>query len=520
MSTSAWEKIAQDQPKPKGFDQQTERYFSFFWSFEKLDESNYAESYQRLEERIGRVKNIRPFQQFDYGTTPGEQGRKCNLDGEHNALVYRPFMDALNRKRKPRGLNGAYEIQNGQWKDQLAFGEGLSAMGVLKRFSSWTGLESFSSTAAIALMEDIRQLPGEKASYLVQLEDLFNKKKALSAVVDLVASGKLQRLRWEKPEEMDNWQTHFDYQACFSENLVAKNYPNPFQLHLLKEVQQNLEPYLKTKYYAIVQFDGDHFGKHLKYISQSGEKNHKAFSEKLAAFAQEAADFIDSENYGRTVYAGGDDFLGFVNLHHLFPAIRYLRELFAKILAGSGDPKRPMSFSAGILISHYKTPLSEVLKMVRRLERKAKHDKGGSRNAFCISTLKHSGEIQEATFKWGKGNQYWLALQQVARFIADTENGEPAPFSGKFIQQLTMELDHLGGLDGSFLHDGVVLAEVKRLIQRSKQPDTMEADVDALVEAVKMLWLASYESATEEKVAANFIHALHIADFLSRKTKT
>lgn len=490
---------AEGLSKPPGFDEQIKKHLTLHWSFQPYNESNYAASYIALEDAIGSIKNIRPFEQFNYNGQLGEKGRKCSLDGERNALF------------------SERSISKKQSKDKFNDKEELSAVGFLKRFGQWRDetAKSFPSTAEVALMYDIGQLSSKQKKCLDALEGLHHSsdKKVYAACLEMVNEKTLEPddLNGLSSEKINGrWKTQFDYQACFEENLVEKYYPDVRQRALLKKVQRNLKTGLDTRYYALVMFDGDEMGRHLEFVAKKGLSEHTDFSKRLSAFAAEARRYVDENNYGRTVYAGGDDFLGFINLYHLFDVMEHFRTLFEKTVGSD------LHFSAGIVIAHYKIQLSEVLKQVRKMERTAKDI--GDRNAFCITAIRHSGEIQQAVFKWGGNNRNWGALRYLVAAVRKKSGKEPA-FSTKFIQSLTLEIGRLGGMNGAFTNDGIVETEVGRLVGRSRNKNATETDVRQLVQAVMTLWSAFYEVQHQgvDRVQ-NFIHALHIADFISRKT--
>lgn len=524
QSKKALKKAGVGDDKPLGFDQQLELYFSFFWTAVPFDEANYANCYQHLEQQIGRVKNVRPFQQFDYAGA-GETGRKCSIEPTLNALFYRPSENSEGKPVKPNYLSKQAVKTDSELLDH---GECLSAIGLLKRFADWSDKDSFPSTAEVALLHELRQLDDGQLQALHGLKQCFNKQQVYKALVELVASNEIKGLDWKNPDTKEGWIEHFDYQACFMENLRPKVFTNPFQLHLVKKFHDQLKSTLKTRYYALVQFDGDQMGKQLETISSKGSVQHKDFSARLASFAEKARGLVDEKQYGRTVYAGGDDFLGFINLEYLFEALDELRNLFSKEVGGflslhtvsdASQQQSPLSFSAGILIAHYKIPLHEVLAKTRQLEKKAKSVTYGGRNAFCISTIKHSGEIQEATFKWGKNNVNWRALQAVVEAVKPKEADEVASFSPNFIQQISQLLEQLNGKKGDFRDSKLVLSELKRLVNRSKKQGIEEKEVTELLKALNTLWKAGFDTHNLNHQATNFLHALHIADFLSRKTR-
>jgi len=488
------DKSLDSRAKPNGFDEQINRHLDIHWAFHLLDKSNYKKSYSEIESLLGSVKNVRPFEQFGNGL--GEAGRKCSLDGENNALFF-------GREKPSFIINDAVKL-NGFLTDEK---EGLSAVSFVKRYGVKTN--SFPSTAEITVDYDKQQLKAEKLLAFECLEKLFgNERDVIEACTKMVNNQWIKKCHIKELSNEDNWNNQFDYQQLFEENLREKYIPNKEQLRLAKILQKKLASSFKTKYYAVIMFDGDKMG---KLLSENASLSfHPKFSEYLANFAKVARGIVNK--HGQTVYAGGDDFLGFVNLHCLFDRMTELREAFDKEINENINQGQKLTFSAGIVIAHYKMPLAEVLKTVRKVEKKAKND--GDRNAFCITAMKHSGEIQETVFKWGEDNANWKALQYITKQLID------GVFSNKFITNLTVELYQLAGLELNKIgiSNDAIFTEFKRLTKRAliEKSDkvTNENNIKLLVEQLELLYRNSRK--TNEKTK-NFIHALQIADFLSRK---
>lgn len=520
--TSKWQKLSEDAFKKAAFtsirgnprhaaDAQIEDFLNIHWAAVDITHfASYTEAYIALESRLGSAKNVRQFEQFSYNGL-GEQGKKCHLDGERNAL----FFGVDVKVEKPGFWNAdAFKFQHDNPKKNPRVGptEGLSALGLTKRYYKSGKKDSkFPSTAGIALLEEISAL-----------------KEMKEGTTALKAWNNFRCEFWNEGEE-------FDEQLYYAENLTEDYFDKhglgqlKCKLPKLRQYQARFADKLKTRYYALVLFDGDQMGKWL-----SGEKLekgtdreafHKKFSELLGTFAKTAQQIVSEEQRnGATVYAGGDDFLGFVNIHRLFEVMAKLRKEYKiKIdqkLENEKEEDEKFTFSAGIVIAHYKTPLSEVLKMTRRVEQKAKQQ--GRRNAFCITTIKHSGEIQETVMKWGKGEattQNWESLQKMVGYLVPEKDEETAKFSPKFIQSLSTELMELGKSMNPETLEKIVTAESKRLLKRAKASGTSKEMVEGATNTLVEIWSATNDEklSLEDKVQ-NFIHALQIIDFFTRKT--
>jgi CRISPR-associated protein Cmr2 len=476
------------------FEAQINAQLEIHWLYQPYqpsDEESFAKAFAALDTLEGSLKNIRQFQQYNYNGE-GEQGRKCSIDGINNAL----FSQSIDGKPSLRNTIGI---------DSPLFnpGEGLSAVSLTKRFFKTE--TRFPSTAEVALMHDKTFLSGELKQELDKLD-----------------------------------KQDFDYQLLFEENCIPKNIPDQNLFVQLKKLQPKFAEYLKTRYYALILFDGDEMGKWLsgKYNKAKNDLElfHDKFSGALLNFGQNARTHLCRENNnGQAVYAGGDDFLGLVNLHHLFDVMTYLRNQFDEqvnqVISPYKNPQlnQQLTFSAGIVIAHYKTPFSEVLKTARDMEKKAKKENEGQRNAFGITVLKKSGEIQESIFHWDADEKSartasnWNALAHIVKSI-DAEGGS---FSNKFIQNLSYIFGQLTGSDLHPINDKsrnkealqkALELEMERFIKRSYKfegQETASAEKADLIAAVRALWA----NTKGPNKARYFIHALHIVDFLTRKTQ-
>jgi CRISPR-associated protein Cmr2 len=548
-----WERIAQkvlDFESIKGVKQQIDAHLEIYWAFlpVKLDFSDYKVQYDHLERLLGAVKNVRSFTQFNYqmdeegNAILGEKGRKCSLDGERNVKFYR-----LNEKEQETGVLKTklfmspnevkfFETQPPAHINEedkiywrvLDVGEGLSAVSMVKRQlklpKRLNQKQDYLSTAEIALKYQMEQLSKDKdkADLYECYKNLFSKDFA-RACMQLFSKGILKKV--ELNEKL--FLTEFNTQFVFEDNLTTKKVPHAEQLCIATQVQKNLKSDLSQRYYAMIDFDGDHMGKWLSGSKiEEPEKNlktfHGALSKQLACFAKAAETIVDE--YGQTVYAGGDDFLGFLNLNYLFRAMTALRNKFKELvndkLQKLGYLNGELSFSAGVCIAHYKEPLSMVLSKANLAQKAAKSDKKGDRNAFCIVASKHSGENHETYFRWGADCKNVSHLEYIVNQLI-TENS----YSNTFIKNLTLEFSRLTDNQGKLANDTLLKAETDRLVKRSnlfkrdyktETKDVFDARKQKGNEDLKNNVMALFI----DRGFDNFINALHICDFMHRLLAT
>jgi CRISPR-associated protein Cmr2 len=498
---------------------QIDDLLEMYWVAVPYKSEKYIACFEALETKLATVKNFRQIKQL----SDDEIGRKCNVDGQYNVKVYRKSEEEVSNLRSKKLFNNKnYIIRD---KDilfrHIQPGEGLSAISFFKRLYRYKKQESqtFPSTAAIALM------------------NIYNNEATKSLLEDY------QQLF--TPES-------YDEQLLFEDNLTS-NYFTKYaiyaaegnqQKHLIKEAKKQLEiikqaaktknePY--SKYYALLRFDGDSMGKWLKKADT--QEKHSKFSTLLIDFAKKATyvldgnnasnsknktkvDWVSETNRGRTIYAGGDDFLGFVNLNYLFETICILRKLFeeevsfkAQELFGTTDE---FTFSTGIVIAHYKTPLKEVVKKSKELEDNAKKyrkDDGKKANTgICFMTS--STLLAEACFK----NEDWLTLELLTNHLLNKE------LSKKFIFSFTREMQPLTGKWSHGEYQTLIAAqkvELARLINRATTPEFRNSSqINKLIKSLQDLLLTNAKQESSNIYIIdndNFANFLKIAEKLASK---
>lgn len=481
---------------PPGFWPQTAQHLEINWLFHPITEDGdlgYRQAYQEIETLMGAVKNVRVFQQYTYDLQgqAGETGRKCSLDGERNALF---FGEGSNPRLAAQGV----VIRK---MPTINPNEGLSAVSLMKRFYEQAprGI-SFPSTAEIAALNIIRKKRGEFSIYKKCFGDeidaqLFYKENLTTRYLEKNGYGWVLE-KTDLSTLLNCWQSVFD-------------------------------DAVPSSYYALVAFDGDRMGKILSgdseiFAGHDLRLYQAEVSRLLIGFAKHVADYFQHQNEiaGAVVYTGGDDFLGFINLDQLFEAMRWLRQAFHDRvnaeLKKSGFFREgfDFTFSAGIAIAHYKTPLSIVLDKARAMEKLAKSSEGGNRNSFALCVIKKSGESHAAYYPWAleQDMKHWKALEALVGFFADEYCSE------NFVRTLGREFALLQDNEGNISDGGMIHSELQRLIKRSLTDKGAKENglAEQILQTVENLMVKKTNQSQRIFNLQLFTEAISIALFIKR----
>jgi len=540
-----------EQIRPAETKKQVEDFLEVYWVMLELgDGDDYKEKYDEVQKLLGAIKNTRRFNQVYEPAA-----RKCSLDGERNALFYRTRAD---------NGNPAYIQREAQKitteKHLLNPGEGLSAVSLVKRF--YRNKDGFPSTAKIALLHALGQIKAddEAQKVLDAYEKIFDRK------------GFDEQLYYEDNLTETYFINHgYDLSRLTWAREQHEKVASVFKKHNLKFL----------KYYAVIAFDGDDMGKvwsgnilsdtsRLEQFQSEASSRLQQFQQLLAKrlgiFAAYATAYLNGdipepdkllpendiwtqvlkdESYqrligrrdgesrdsyesrlalytrekGKTVYAGGDDFLGFVNPHYLFDVMRELRFAYKTLvyeplfLNDVYGVEKPLTFSAGAVIAHYKEPLGEVLHFVRQAERAAK-EIDEQKDAFSLMVMKGSGQNVSVRYKWyqsATGAPILDKMNMVLGKLLDEERG----YSNTFLKNIDRSFRPLSDNDGAYDSKSLVSVELKRLIARSskiKNPDERKADIKKFHQDINSL----YRNAV---TIGNFFSCLHVCDFLNKELK-
>lgn len=421
--------------------------------------SAYPLLLELTEKLLGARKSIRDFNQLE------EPGEKCHLCGEFEVLK----LD-WDKLKLSKGVLKEGEKLCGVCLTKRLFPEIIS-----KKFS--LGEIKFPSTSEMASV-------GEKRGISEKVKEEFESFFSLIEKLDIQNSVSVPKLKGDKLYSIDG-------QFLMTETYRTDYFEKELGLKVDEKDIKEIVEFLKkkeispSKYYAILQMDGDNMGKWLRgefniKIGESIHKNvkkalidfsksddkvkiekildsrhpispsiHQAFSRRLSIFALEyVRKIVEVDNYGKLVYAGGDDILAFLPVEDVLNCAYELQKTFKEVLS------KKATMSAGILIVHHKYPLYLALKKVSEAEKKAKNFYGKS--AFCVTFMTHGGEEREFVYNW-----------ELKEFVEDLiENFHEGKIPSTFPYQYLKVVEEL--YDGNSNDDikEVLKSELKRIFMR------------------------------------------------------
>ena len=264
-------------------------------------------------------------------------------------------------------------------------------------------------------------------------------------------------------------------------------------------------------YYALVMFDGDNMG---SLYSSADIDNLQAFQIELSGFVSKSSDQMPvivnkKKGNGVVIYAGGDDFLGAMCLEHVFTTLSELRKSFRDNIDISKYTGKPSTFSAGIVIAHIKTPLGEVLRFAREAEHIAKEHNTSEKDAYCLTILKHSGEITRYTHSFSlHGSEDGVILDGMILLHKLIDEIVINKVSTSFVHQLQIEFGRILGTSAKtysempelvLTHREMLKLETKRILNRTELPKDIDkkAVINSICDSINLLIDKSGDSLTD-----------------------
>ncbi len=344
-------------------------------------------------------------------STKGDSRPKSVLDGRREAMG--PDTNRTQFREFWKSLSKSFGTS------QLRENEYLDAVGLVKRF----GLKSYFKEEFNVKSEGFDSIAD------VCLASIEAELKTISDYVSLSETLDADDLK----------------DQLLNQNWIQKDKRVKLILNVIRQKKLSLSPY-----YGLLVMDGDQMGawisgdhpniptileshhpdyrkalnlkinlEELKIKRPNTPSRHRALTRALTHFSKNQVPKLVKKHNGLLVYSGGDDVLVLAPLDRILPLAFEIRSVFSSFECMGSNA----SLSAGLVIAHYREPLSLVLAEARQSEKEAKNL---GRDRLRISLMKRSGEDPRVTISL-KQNHAQETLKLIDQTITAFKEADLSP---------------------------------------------------------------------------------------------
>ncbi len=404
---------------------QLENFINIVWGAIPL-EDDYIGSLRKLDKHIAYKKSsILPNKRFieSYKLIDLEKENPF-VEGLSFEQIYEYFID--KEIKEPHFVKGAYRCTlcgdriileadgndykgDGFWKDLwkkeekiFSTGERLCGVCLAKRTYKIESFPSVSEIATTTLKLFLKDYPRIIDEIINIIKSTGKEEKYFSKTPQTVP--KLKKDEQDRLEKLLNLDGEY-----LIPQVWETDEEKPEIARKLTDVYKKLNKF-PSESFAILLMDGDSMGAKLRLLDDIKEQ--KDLSKKLSEFTQKVKEIVEDENYGKFIYAGGDDVLALLPIEFSLKCANEIQEAFKEELKDieakikhkiqdeeKADIKYSFTMSGGLLFAYHKLPLNYVLTKVREFEQKAKNS---GKNKIHFGYIKHSLAYSESSFSWDK----------------------------------------------------------------------------------------------------------------------
>jgi hypothetical protein len=466
-----------------------------------MESEDFSKEYKNAEFLFNSRKSVRDFEQWE-----GEEGFKCSICGKRITVI-----DKKDKAKSLKDINEYWDrLRNSQ---QLKYvfkdGERLCAVCAMKRLypqisEGNAGFSSFPSTASIAVAPFLEKCVEKGVDFESFLTKLNNLEKDFTqpgtAVPKLKNNDKLN-------SRIKNLDGSIFYEEQYKDiengngviNLLRSLCKGNDKVVEKKEVEKK-----PSKYYAVIQIDGDSIGKHLRGKDLQELKD---FSESIFDFSYDVRKSVEDMFDVKVGYLGGDEGVIFSPLYQLFDVIRHIREEFK-------NKVNDVTLSFGIAISHWSDPFQSAIIASREALKEAKNQDNKNSAGFVI--IKRSGDIVKTVIDFNKYNEAEL-FKQINTLLGDYNSGLISP---KWWNELFLEKEAFNELlirEGErYVDRDLLKAETKRLFYRRSEKLSAE-EKDKIFEQFLVELIDKLPDSWDADPIKKFLGLLELIEFVSNE---
>jgi CRISPR-associated protein Cmr2 len=379
----------------------------------------------------------------DFAPTPTEPDGygllKSSLDGARETLL----ADLSDGQRRKLGLSA---------------GEQLDCPGLVKRLAG--PAEQFTPLSRIALDPWLRGIEAAGAAGAL---------KAVCAALEPLVGGEISRVCGN---EGIYKSLPYDAQLLYRGRLEAFGREGQVEAGQVAAIRCAAQPLWgrfgeSTPYLALLRADGDRMGRLFDAMATGKEQRH--LSNALSTFAAAVAQVV-RDYRGHCLYAGGDDILALLPLDRALACARDLHDRFGETLApvAVAAHQPAPTLSVGLVVGHFLTPLSRLLRLTHEAERLAKgegHPQEEQRDGLGVILSPRSGGPLCFRDRWEHAPD-----ARLARWVA-AHRADDLP--GRCAYQLREIARQVAGIDAG-MREQIEKAELVRILGRKRGGDGID----------------------------------------------
>jgi CRISPR-associated protein Cmr2 len=264
--------------------------------------------------------------------------------------------------------------------------------------------------------------------------------------------------------------------SCLEENEKFKKILNQYNNNdkdkdLYEDILDSKDNVDLPNYYCIYRLDIDNLGKWMsgKYFTSTENKTFKEYQQNLSLkineFFNKIKEFFNNKNkLDFLIYAGGDDLLAVLPVSLIYEFDNEIFKIFKKIFKGEYSK---LTYSKGIFITHYKTPLKEIVRVSKTELEKTKErfsekriDRELEKNSTVISIMSEGYDSRSIYFKNKLHNENAIefVLRDLQKYFSESSSYFHFDLENQFINMNDIEENNL--ID-------VFMLEQRRLMKRA-----------------------------------------------------
>ncbi|SJZ30936.1 type III-B CRISPR-associated protein Cas10/Cmr2 [Porphyromonas cangingivalis] len=258
-------------------------------------------------------------------------------------------------------------------------------------------LDSYISISTILVdVPDAEEGPLKILNEYLDTQELFCKsspqgKDYMEEFMENAKNGFLQGFKGESERPFES-TSEIAVSGWLSPDMIKENLSDKSEIDYTKLTKK--DGYRNCyKYLAIIEADGDNFGKYIRKLSSSDDMRN--FAKSFFNFSVDVVNKLRNETKAVPVYIGGDDLKLFAPIlggdveKDIFRIIEIIDECFQKFRTNLNADNQ-LSMSYGVSIFYHKSPMSEAMDVAIGTLDKVK--KTETKDAVAISIRKHSGK--------------------------------------------------------------------------------------------------------------------------------